>query len=183
MTLCTRILREGGCILYPTDTIWGLGCDATDPEAVARVYRIKRRPDRKSMLVLADSPDMIARHVEQIPESVLHLLTGETRPTTIIYPDARNLPSVLLPEEGTIGIRLVRDPFCVALIRALGRPLVSTSANFAGEPSPARYRDISEHLKREVDHVCRWRQGEETPAHPSRILKVEADGHIVVLRE
>ena len=171
-----EILRAGGVILYPTDTVWGIGCDATNPEAVARIYQIKRREDSKSLVLLASDMDMIARYVKEIPEMAIQLVEVNDKPMTIIYPGAvtglhpvpaaasgetvsfpkpdRNaLAFNAVAEDCTVGIRIPMMDFCQQLVYKLGRPLVSTSANISGEPTPKRYTDISEEIRSAVDHI------------------------------
>src|SRR5512145_1096859 len=139
----TEILREGGIILYPTDTIWGIGCDATNTEAVKKIYCLKQREETKSMLILVDHIDRIGRYIKEIPEAAIQLLEVNDQPMTIIYPGAINLASNLISTNGTIGIRVVNDDFCQKLIRKFNKPIVSTSANISGKPAPAFFSDIS----------------------------------------
>lgn len=177
-----EVIGSGGIILYPTDTIWGLGCDATNDEAVQRIYGIKEREDSKSMLVLVSGQGMLSRHVRAIPPSALQVLKESTRPSTLIYPEARNLASALLAVDGSVGIRLTSDPFCLKLMKITGVPIVSTSANISGDPSPATFAEISQILHTRVDHIVNWRREEKEPASPSRILKIEKDGTLITLR-
>ena len=167
-----EVLRAGGIILYPTDTVWGLGCDATNPEAVAKIYEIKRRADSKSLVLLASDIDMIARYVKEIPEMAIQLVEVNDKPMTIIYPgavvgfapdasgvlpkpDRRALAFNTVAEDGTVGIRIPMMDFCQQLVYKLGRPLVSTSANISGEPTPKRFAEISEEIRSAVDHQGR----------------------------
>ena len=177
-----RVIRMGGTILYPTDTIWGIGCDATNPAAVQRVYDIKQRPDRKSMLVLMHDPVMLEEYLDRVPENVPDLIRKAKRPTTIIYPGCRNLAGNLPSDDGSIGIRITGDPFCRMLIQETGRPVVSTSANVSGQHAPGNFREISEGILNLVDYVVQWRQQEETRAAPSTILKLDANGGTTVIR-
>lgn len=177
-----RIIGEGGTILYPTDTIWGIGCDATNPLAVQKIYRIKRRSDRKSMLVLMDDAARLHHYLFRVPEKAEELIRGADKPTTIIYPGSRNFAENLPSEDGSIGIRITTDPFCRTLIRKTGKPIVSTSANISGELPPRTFRDITEEILQGVDHVVPWRQEEETPAAPSTILQLDEEGRITVIR-
>ncbi len=177
-----RVIMGGGTILYPTETIWGVGADATNRTSVEKVYRIKRRPDHKSMLVLVPHKEMLARYMEQLPENLDALLKRSGKPTTIIYPDARNLPAELTGTDGTIGIRITTDPFCLRLLELTGVPLVSTSANLSGDPPPARFTEIGEIIRSEVDYVVNWRQEDTTPAAPSTILRLEKNGDFTVVR-
>ena len=171
-------LWQGGVILYPTDTIWGLGCDALCEDAVRRIYRIKQRNDSKALILLSDSLYSLQQYVF-VPE---HLSLCTDRPTTIIYPHARNLPSSLTAADGSIAFRLTAEPFSQTLCAALGHPLVSTSANRSGQPSPACFQDIDENLLREVDYVCRYRQNDTAKAAPSRIIRLLDDGTTAIIR-
>ncbi len=179
---CLGVLDGGGIILYPTDTIWGIGCDATNPMATEKIYRLKQREDAKAMLVLVDSVDMLSGYVEEIPEMAGEILEINEKPLTIIYPAGRNLSENLLSPDGSIGIRITSDPFCTALIRKFRKPIVSTSANFAGKPSPATFREISEQIISKVDYTVSWRRNDTTRANPSGILKVKLNGEIEVIR-
>lgn len=176
------ILQSGGTILYPTDTIWGIGCDAGRTECVQDIYRIKQRADFKSMLVLVDGIPMLENYLEAIPYQALQILDKASKPTTIIYPGARNLAPNLLAPDGSIGIRITSDPFCIELIRHTNFPIVSTSANISGEPSPACFHEISRTIREQVDHVVRWRQNETSPSAPSSIIKLEKDGTYTTIR-
>lgn len=176
------ILQSGGIILYPTDTIWGIGCDAGREQSVQNIYRIKERTDFKSMLVLMDGISMLEKYVKTIPLRAFEILETSSKPTTIIYPGARNLPENLLAPDGSIGIRITSDPFCRKLIQFTGFPIVSTSANISGEPSPGTFQQIKRSIVEAVDHVVNWRQGETAPSMPSSIIKLEADGSITTIR-
>ena len=175
-------IKNGRIILYPTDTIWGIGCDATDPRAVQKVYNIKQRSDRKSMLVLMDGPIMLSRYLDKIPDQALKILNSTDNPTTIIYPDAKNLAENLIAEDGSIGIRITSDPFCRQLIERTGKPIVSTSANISGKPSPSLFSEIEPQLLKFIDYVVNWRQEETSPTNPSTILKLDEHGEITVIR-
>jgi len=176
------ILKSGGTILYPTDTIWGIGCDATRPESVKNIYQIKQRADSKSMLVLVNGITMLEEYIESIPAQALELIEKTEKPTTIIYPGARKLASKLLASDGSIGIRLTTDTFCSLLIEFTGFPLVSTSANISGEHSPGTFHQIKTSIREQVDYVVNWRQDETAPSTPSAILRLEKDGSITILR-
>jgi L-threonylcarbamoyladenylate synthase len=175
-------LKTGGTILYPTDTIWGIGCDAINEQAIEKVYHIKDRTDKKSMLVLLDDRDRLSEYVTHIPEAAWQLMEEADRPLTLIYPGARNLPLNLLGDDGSIGIRITGDPFCRYLISRLGHPLVSTSANKSSGPAPEIFRDIPGEIIGAVDYVVRWRQEEDTPCKPSRIIRLQQDGTYTVIR-
>jgi L-threonylcarbamoyladenylate synthase len=179
---CIEVLRNGGVILYPTDTIWGLGCDATNEEAIRKVYHIKQREDSKSLIVLLTDEREVLQYVAAPDMSVFNFLDEQERPTTIIYEQAVNLPHNLVATDGSIAIRLVKDPFCRHLVRRLRKPLVSTSANISGEPSPTSFFNISETIRSKVDYIVRWRQDDQTPAQPSQIIKWNNDGSMKVIR-
>lgn len=178
-----EVLRNGGVILYPTDTIWGLGCDATNPDAVKRIYEIKQRSDQKSLLVLLDNEGKIPSYVKEIPDVAWDLIDLSEKPLTIIYSDAKNLASNLIAEDGSIGIRIPKDDFCKRLIQRFKKPLVSTSANISGEPSPANFNEINEKLFDLVDYVVEWRQDDYTKAQASSIIKLKSNGEITIIRE
>ena len=176
------ILQRGGVILYPTDTIWGIGCDASRQDSVSNIYRIKQRADFKSMLVLVNGVDMLMRYIEHMPQQGLDILKKAIKPTTIIYPGARALAENLLAPDGSVGIRITSDPFCMKLIAFFGKPIVSTSANISGEAPPATFHEISSAIRKQVDYVVQWRQDETAAATPSAIIKLEQDGSITTIR-
>ena len=176
-------LNRGGVILYPTDTVWGIGCDSTDEAAVERIFAIKRRGEARAMLALVDSFEMLAGYVDNIPANTVELIEKYTRPTTIIYPKAKNLASNIVADDGTVGIRIVKETFCRKLINMFGKPIVSTSANISGKPAPAIFDEISEDIKAAVDYTVHWRQDDRRPATVSSIIKLNADGSINVLRQ
>lgn len=175
-------LRRGGVILYPTDTIWGLGCDASNPEAVERIFRIKRRRDGKSMLSLVGSLAQLERTVYPIPEVAYELLEAAVDPITVIYDSPHGLAPQLLAEDGSAGVRVTDERFSRELCRRLRRPLVSTSANISGEPAPATFDRISDEIKEAVDYVVSYRQDDPTPARPSAIIKLTNSGIVKVIR-
>lgn len=176
-------LRSGQVILYPTDTIWGLGCDATDAAAVKKIYRIKQRDDSKSLIILvADERDVL--HYVSAPDlAVFDFVAQQKRPTTILFNGAVNLPDALVAEDGSIAIRMVQDPFCRHLIRRLRKPLVSTSANISGQPSPRFFNEVSEAVKAAVDYTVNWRQSDRTPAEPSQIIRWQGEGQVEYIRK
>ena len=180
---CIEVLEAGGTILYPTDTIWGIGCDATQSHATQKVYQMKQREDAKAMLVLVNSTDMLSRYVEDIPAMADEIIEINDDPLTIIYPSGRNLAGNLLSPDGAIGIRITSDPFCTELIRRFRKPLVSTSANAAGQPAPAIFSEISAEIKALVDYTVAWRRDDHTKRKPSGILKVKLNGEIEVIRK
>ncbi|WP_114778820.1 L-threonylcarbamoyladenylate synthase [Botryobacter ruber] len=176
-------LLLGNIILYPTDTVWGIGCDAENAEAVKKIYRIKEREESKSMIVLVADVEMLRHYVADVPADFERLAAQQQRPTTFVFSGAKNLPEELIASDGSVAIRISQDDFCHRLILQLGRPLVSTSANISGEPAPAVFSDISEEIKNRVDYIVRLRQDETTAARPSRIIKIESNGEQRVLRE
>jgi L-threonylcarbamoyladenylate synthase len=176
------LIRSGSVILYPTDTIWGIGCDATNRESVQKIYHIKQRTDRKSMLVLVNNTSMLEDYLENIPLHAYEIIKQAMKPTTIIYPGACNLAENLVASDGTIGIRITSDPFCIKLIEYSGKPLVSTSANISGDQAPSSFHKINASILNQVDYVVNWRQDETEEASPSAIIKLETDGSITTLR-
>lgn len=177
-----KVLENGGTILYPTDTIWGIGCDACNENAIARIYNIKHRDKGKSMLILVDSMEMMKKYTTSIPEIAVDLIDAADRPLTIIYPKAKNLPKNLVAEDGSIGIRIVNDDFCRELIGVFGKPIVSTSANLSGTNPPLGFCDIATEIKDEVDLVVPLRQDELSRYRNSDIVKVDESGNIQVIR-
>ena len=178
-----EVLRQGGVILYPTDTIWGLGCDATNETAVKKVYDIKRRAETKSMLVLIDSPAKLQAYVSEIPDMAWELIELTTKPLTIIYPGARNLASNLINDDNTIGIRVTEEAFSKKLCEMFRKPVVSTSANISGEKSPAMFSEISKEIISQVDYVVNYRWDEDQPAKASSIIKLGVKNEIQIIRE
>lgn len=176
------ILFKGGIILYPTDTIWGIGCDATNPEAVKRIYEIKKRIDSKSMLVLINDANRIPSYIEEMPDVAWDLIDLSDKPLTIIYPGAKNMAANLIAEDKTIGIRVTNDPFCNELIKRFKRPIVSTSANISGQNAPANFSEISDDIKAQVDYIVQHRQNETTKAAPSGIIQLGVGGQVKVIR-
>ncbi len=178
-----KVLKEGGVILYPTDTIWGIGCDATNEKAVEKVYKIKQRADSKSMLVLMENPALLERYVDNVPEVAWDMVEITTTPLTIIYPNAKNLAKNLLASDGTIGIRFTKEKFTTELIKKFRKPIVSSSANVSGQESPAFFDEISEEIKSQVDYVVGYRQDDRSPAKASSIIKLGEGGKIDILRK
>lgn len=178
-----RVMQEGGVILYPTDTVWGIGCDATNEEAVRRIYDIKRRSDSKAMLVLVDSAVKVDFYVQNVPEVAFDLIELSDKPLTIIYDGARNLAGCLLSEDGSIGIRVTNEEFSKELCFRFRKAIVSTSANISGEPSPRTFAEISDEIKAAVDYIVEARRNEDTPAKPSGIIKLGRNGEIKIIRQ
>jgi len=177
-----KVLRSGGVILYPTDTIWGIGCDATNKAAVKRIYDIKKRQDSKSMIVLVADERDVLQYVAAPDLAVFDFIEEQTRPTTIIFEHAVGLPDNLIAEDGSLAIRIAKDDFCRHLIKRLRQPIVSTSANISGQPSPQNFSEVSDAIKSAVDLVIRWRQNDTTISQPSQIIKWKNDGTKTVVR-
>lgn len=188
------VLKKGGVILYPTDTVWGLGCDATDPEAVAKIYRIKNRSDSKSLVLLASDMDMITRFVREVPEMAVQLVEVNDKPMTIIYPgamaaavgepaDRHLLAHNVVAEDGSVGIRIPMMDFCVELVRRLGRPIVSTSANISGEPTPKNFSEVSEPIRKAVDYTVDPALESGATGQSSSIIKIGLDSTIQIIRK
>lgn len=183
-----RVLRSGGIIVYPTDTVWGIGCDATNEEAVRRIYALKQREDSKAMLVLLDSPAKLPYYIGEIPETAWALLEAtdnaeDQKPLTIIYPHARNMARNLIAEDGSVGIRITNEPFSKALCEQLRHPIVSTSANISGHPAAPFYAEIEEAILKGADYVCQFRRDDDCPHEPSSIIKINEDGTFKIIRE
>lgn len=176
------VLATGGLILYPTDTIWGIGCDATNEEAVEKVFALKKRAEEKSLIILVAEERDILKYVASPDLRVLDYLKTTIKPTTVIYDNAIGIASNILSREGSVGIRICRDEFCRHLIKRFRKPVVSTSANISGSPSPAIFNDISEEIKKGVDYIVQYRQNDTTIAAPSSVVKWNNDGSVTVLR-
>ena len=181
---CLEVLRSGGLILYPTDTIWGIGCDATNEAAVAKVYALKKRNEEKSMIVLVHAEYMLDQYVKEVPKAAFDFIEYVEKPLTIIYPDAINLAKNLISSDGTIGIRITKDAFCKQLIQQFKKPIVSTSANISGNTAPSSFNKIDEEIITGVDYVVNLRQHEMGNNNtPSTIIKVEVNGVLKFLRK
>jgi len=177
-----EVLNKGGLIVYPTDTIWGIGCDATNQEAVRRIYELKHRQDSKSMLVLMDSAAKLNAYVSEVPDVAWDLVELSDKPLTIVYPGARNLAPNLVAEDGSVGIRITREIFSKTLCERFKRPIVSTSANVSGQPSPANFGLIAREILDGVDYVVDFRQDETKPASPSSIIQLSVGGEVKIIR-
>lgn len=177
-----EVLRSGGIILYPTDTIWGIGCDATNAAAVKRIYEIKQRQDTKSMLVLMENPNLLNSYISEVPEIAWELIEVADTPLTIIYPGAKNLAVNLLANDGSIGIRITNEAFTQQLIQRFRKPVVSTSANISGQKSPQNFAEISEEIKKSVDFIVKFRQDDLSKSTPSGIIKLGVGGQVEVIR-
>ena len=178
-----RVLNAGGVILYPTDTVWGIGCDATNAEAVAKVYKLKHRDDSKALICLVDSDARLQRYVRNVPAVAWDLLDAAVKPTTVILDNAVNLAPNLIAEDGSIALRITNEPFSKELCYRFQKALVSTSANISGQPAAQNYADISQELLDSVDYVCFSRRQEHKPHTPSSIIKLKPDGEVTIIRK
>jgi L-threonylcarbamoyladenylate synthase len=177
-----EIISNGGVIAYPTDTVWGIGCNAQDEAAIRRIYQLKQRDDSKSLIILlADAKDVL-KYIAQPHPDIVDQIKQYDRPTTVIYTHPINLPNILVAADNTIAIRVTQDPFCKTLIKRLKQPIVSTSANLSGQPTPQRFKDIDMAIRSGVDYVVDYRQEEDILPAPSRIIKWEEDGSCTVIR-
>lgn len=177
-----EVLRAGGLILYPTDTIWGIGCDATNPAAVARVYQLKGRDQSKSLIVLLDNENKLSGYVDEVPEISYQLIEYTERPLTIVYSGAKNLAPNLIAEDGSIGIRIVKHDFCSPLLQRFRKPLVSTSANLSGQPAPKNFSEISQEVINGVDYVVSYGQDDERENQASMVMRLEPGGKFSFIR-
>jgi len=177
-----EVMRKGGVILYPTDTVWGIGCDATNPEAVRRVYEIKHRNDSKALICLVDSDVRLQRYVRKVPEVAWNLIEMAERPLTIIYDNATGLAPNLIAEDGSVGIRVTKEEFSRELCFRMQKPIVSTSANISGAPTAQTFDEISEEIKSAVDYIVRYNQRCKEKHKPSNIIQMKSDGQFKILR-
>lgn len=178
-----EVLRSGKTILYPTDTIWGIGCDATNKEAVSRIFEIKERHDSKSLIILASDMDMVARYVKDIPEMAVTLDEVSDKPMTIIYPQGVNLAENVTAEDGSIAIRIPKCRFCVDMIRKFGKPIISTSANVSGEKAPKKFEEISSAIKEKIDYMVDSKMDTESTGKPSSIVKLGLNFEVKIIRD
>jgi L-threonylcarbamoyladenylate synthase len=179
---CLTVLHNGGLILYPTDTIWGIGCDATNEAAVEKIFQLKQRPGTKSMIVLLADEKDILRYVTQPDLQVFDYLRGVKKPTTVVYEGAVGLAGNLIAADGTVGIRMVNDTFCRHLIKRFRKPIVSTSANLSSHPAPANFGEVDAVIKNGVDYTVQHRQQDMAPAVPSAVIKWNSDGSLIIIR-
>ena len=179
---CLNTLREGGIILYPTDTVWGIGCDASNPQAIQKIYDLKGRTSSKALITLVGSEVMLERTVLNMPEIAWDLIESANRPLTLIYDEVKGIAPNAIAEDGSCGIRLAKDTFCQQLIQRLGKPIISTSANVSGEETPKDFRSISETILKGVDFVVNYRQNEATSQKSSNIIKLKNNGEIKIIR-
>ena len=177
-----KVMRAGGVILYPTDTVWGIGCDATNAEAVAKIYAIKKRAESKAMICLVDSDNRIQRYVRNVPEGAWDVMTMSEMPTTVILDGADGLAKNLIAEDGSIAMRITQEPFSKELCYRMQKPIVSTSANISGEPAAQNYCDISEEIRNAVDYICTSRRQEHQPHKPSSIIRIRQNGEFEIIR-
>lgn len=179
---CVNKMNNGGIILYPTDTVWGLGCDATNEAAVSKIFDLKQRPQQKSLVILlADARDIL-QYVAAPPPDIIDIVSGFETPTTVIYEGALGIADNAISENGTVAIRVTTDPFCKALIKRLQKPLVSTSANISGQPTPAVFAAVDTAIVNGVDYAVQYRREDDTPRTPSRIVRINDDGDIEIIR-
>ncbi|TRZ42962.1 L-threonylcarbamoyladenylate synthase [Robertkochia solimangrovi] len=179
---CLKTVNSGALILYPTDTVWGIGCDATNPEAVKKVYDLKQRDDSKALICLVSDLRMLEKYVYEVPDAAYDIIELANKPTTIIYDRPLNLAPNLIGEDDTIAIRVASDPFCQKLIRQLKRPLVSTSANISGAPTPHSYSEISGEILKGVDYIVNLHRDKKNPS-PSSIIKLSNNGEVRIIRK
>ena len=179
---CLTVLQNGGIILYPTDTVWGIGCDATNEKAVEKIYAVKKRNEEKSMIILVAEEEDILHYTDHPEPVIFDYIKGVHKPTTVIYDNAKNLAKNLVNKDGSVGIRIVNDDFCRELIKQFGKPIVSTSSNISGYPPPAFFEDIDTQIKNGVDYIVQHRRDDLTAASPSTVIKLGADGQIQILR-
>lgn len=178
-----EVLRKGGVILYPTDTVWGIGCDATNAEAVKRVYEIKKRADSKALICLVDSESRLCRYVRNVADVTWDMIELSTKPLTVIFDNATGLAENLLAEDGSVGIRVTREEFSKELCYRFQKPIVSTSANISGEPTAMTFDEIDDEIKNVVDYVVRYNQRCKEKHMPSSIIKISASGEFTIIRE
>jgi len=179
---CLEVLHNGGLILYPTDTVWGIGCDATNEKAVSKIYALKNRNEQKSMIILLADEAQVPEYTDQENVTIFDYIKGIQKPTTVIYDKAKNLARNLLAEDGSVGMRIVKDKFCRTLINEFGRPIVSTSSNISGYPPPMIFTDIDIRIVEGVDYVVKHRQDDREPALPSTVIRLNENGSVTILR-
>jgi L-threonylcarbamoyladenylate synthase len=178
-----HVLRKGGLILYPTDTIWGIGCDATNSKAIEEIYALKQRAESKSLIILVLDAQMLKKYVRHVPSTAADLMERYQRPLTIIYPEAENLPKNLVPSSKTVAIRIPNHPFCAELLRQFQKPIVSTSANISGKPSPSHYYEIEKDIRDGVGYVVNLDRGNLRNTSPSTIIRIHTNGDFEIIRE
>lgn len=181
--MAVKVLKRGGVILYPTDTVWGIGCDATNSEAVKRIYAIKQRADNKAMIVLLSRVDDLWRYIDTVPEVAPELIEAAVRPLTVVYDRGINMAPELMGPDGSVGVRVTREKVSAGLCKALRRPIVSTSANVSGQPAPAIYREIAPEIVGAVDYVMESRRDDLSRSKPSQVIKLTDSGVVTILRK
>lgn len=179
---CINTMNDGGLILYPTDTIWGIGCDATNAKAIQKIYELKNREEKKSMIILVSDGEMLENFVKNPSKKILDYLAAQERPTTAIFEEAINLPSILVSNEKTIAIRITKDPFCNSLIRQFKKPIISTSANISQQNFPQNFSEIVETIKNGVDYIVQHHQDDYSKNSPSSIIKIDKEGNFFTIR-
>jgi len=180
---CLEVLNNGGLILYPTDTVWGIGCDATNEAAVARIYKLKQREDSKKMIVLMASEKEVMHYATQLDLAVFDYLNTTNKPTTVIYEGVIGLAENILGEDSSVAIRICMDAFCKHLIKRFQKPIVSTSANISGEPTPSFFSEIKDKIVKGVDYEVKYRQNDNSIKEPSSVIKWDRDGKLTVIRQ
>ena len=175
-------LKKGGNILYPTDTVWGIGCDATNEKAVTNIFHIKKREESKSLVILVNNIEMLRQYVGEIPTRLIDILKNTTKPTTVIYKNPKGLAKNVIAKDNTVAIRIAQDEFCQKLIKKFGKPIVSTSANISGSPTPSTFKEIDQSILGEVDYVVNLYQDKINDS-PSKIIRIDKDGELEVIRE
>lgn len=178
-----KVLKAGGTILYPTDTIWGIGCDATNNRAIQKIYKIKERSKKSSFIILLEEESKITDYVEKVPDILWDLLKSVDTPITVIYPKAKNLAKNVIAKDGSIGIRIVKDEFCKKLLSKFKKPIVSTSANLSGDPSPLMFKDVPVEIGERVDYVVKTNQNRLNKVKASTIIRIKPNGEFEVLRQ
>ncbi|NSW94382.1 MAG: threonylcarbamoyl-AMP synthase [Bacteroidales bacterium] len=178
-----RILRGGGVILYPTDTVWGLGCDATNGDAVKKIFKIKSRQEEKSLIILVNGEEMLGRYVKDVPEIVYEIIHINDKPLTVVYPRGRNLADDVCSKDGSVAVRICNDEFCNELITRFRKPIVSTSANISGKPTPSNFSEIGEDIRNAVDYIVKFRQDETERNTSSPVIRFFPDGTFKILRK
>ncbi len=177
-----KILKKGGLVVYPTDTIWGIGCDATNKKSIEKIYKLKHRIEEKRFIILVSNKEEILKYVEDAPPTIWDLTNQYNTPLTVIYPRAKNLPKNLIAPDGSVAIRITKDEFCKKIIENLNKPIISTSANISGEIPPLVYSMISDDITKKVDYVAEYKRNKVTEIKPSTIIKIMDDGQFIVLR-
>ncbi len=178
-----EVLKNGGTILYPTDTLWGIGCDATNTSAIKKVFKIKQRSDNKTMIIIIDDVKKLSLYVDEIPETTWDLLEKFDRPTTIIYPKAKKILKKLAAKDGSVAIRVIQNPFCKELLANFDKPIISSSANISGKRNPLSFSEISDEIKNKVDYVVKHKQDMLEQLKASTLIKLEKDGEYKIIRD